>query len=143
MLTIGKLALCSGVTTDTVRYYEKQGLLAAATKTDAGYRLFDEQAIRRLHFIRQAQHCGFSLVEIRELLALKESDKACCNDVRSVAIQKKLFLEHKIKALQVMSQALGELITVCSDATGPLAECPIIGALESSTEKQQRGKGHG
>ena len=93
--------------------------------------------------IRQAQHCGFSLVEIRELLALKESDKACCNDVRSVAIQKKLLLEHKIKALHVMSLALNELITVCSDATRPLAECPIIEALESSLAKQQKGKRNG
>lgn len=76
------------MTTDTIRYYEKEGLLAPASKTAAGYRLYDEQAVRRLHFIKHAQQCGFSLMEIRELLALKERDDACCNDVHRVAIEK-------------------------------------------------------
>ena len=106
MRTIGKLALQADVTTDTVRYYEKEGLLAPASKTGAGYRLYDEDAVRRLRFIKQAQQCGFSLTEIRELLTLKNSDSACCKDVKSVAIAKKLQLEHKVRALQVMSQAL-------------------------------------
>lgn len=143
MLTIGKLALRVDVTTDTVRYYEKEGLLAPARKTDAGYRLYDDTAIRRLRFIKQAQHCGFSLVEIRELLALKNSDAACCKDVKSVAIEKKLHLEHKIKVLRVMSQALSELITICDDETRPLEECPILAALESSMEKQLKGDRNG
>ena len=143
MLTIGKLALGSVVTTDTIRYYEKEGLLAPASKTGAGYRLYDEQAVRRLHFIKHAQQCGFSLMEIRELLALKESDDACCNDVRRVANEKKLLLEHKIKALKDMSQALSELITICNDESRPLANCPIIEALENSMVKHVRGKTYG
>ncbi len=143
MLTIGKLALSADVTTDTVRYYEKEGLLAPVRKTDAGYRLYDDTAIRRLRFIKQAQQCGFSLAEIRELLALKSSDAACCKDVKSVAIEKKLHLEHKIKALQVMSQALSELITICDDETRPLEECPILAALESSMALQLKGNRNG
>ena len=139
MLTVGKLALRVDVTTDTVRYYEKEGLLAPARKTDAGYRLYDDTAIRRLRFIKQAQQGGFSLAEIRELLALKSSDAACCKDVRSVAIEKKLHLEHKIKALRVMSQALSELITICDDETRPLEDCPILAALESSMALQLKG----
>lgn len=140
MLTIGKLALCAEVTADTLRYYEKEGLLAPARKTDAGYRLYDDEAIRRLRFVRQAQQCGFSLAEIRELLALKNSNAACCKDVRSVAIEKKLQLEHKIKALKAMSQALNELITICDDETRPLDECPILTALESSLTKQMKAE---
>ena len=143
MLTIGKLALSADVTTDTVRYYEKEGLLAPVRKTDAGYRLYDDTAIRRLRFIKQAQQCGFSLAEIRELLALKSSDAACCKDVKSVAIEKKLHLEHKIKALCVMSQALSELITICDDETRPLEECPILAALESSMALQLKGNRNG
>ena len=139
MLTIGKLALSADVTTDSVRFYEKQNLLAPARKTDAGYRLYDDTAIRRLRFIKQAQQCGFSLAEIRELLALKSSDAACCKDVRSVAIEKKLHLEHKIKALRVMSQALSELIMICDDETRPLEDCPILAALESSMAQQLKG----
>jgi len=143
MHTIGKLAQHVGVTTDAVRYYEKEGLLAPARKTVGGYRLYDENATRRLRFIKQAQQCGFSLGEIGELLALKNSDAACCKDVRNVAIEKKLQLEHKIRALQLMSQALSELISICTDETRPLDECPILAALENSMAKQTTGKGNG
>lgn len=143
MRTIGKLALQADVTTDTVRYYEKEGLLAPASKTGAGYRLYDEDAVRRLRFIKQAQQCGFSLTEIRELLTLKNSDAACCKDVKSVAIAKKLQLEHKVRALQVMSQALSELIAICNNETRPLDECPILSALETSMAKQVKGKRNG
>lgn len=140
--TIGKLALATGVTSDAIRYYEKEGLLTPTTKTGAGYRLYNEDAVRRLRFIKQAQHCGFSLSEIRELLTLKNSDAACCKDVRSVAIDKKLQLAHKIKALQIMSQALTELITICNDEAKPLDECPILAALETSMAKQKKGTTH-
>lgn len=136
MHTIGKLAQHAEVTTDTVRYYEKEGLLAPVSKTDAGYRLYDGDSVRRLRFIRQAQQCGFSLTEIRELLALKSSDAACCRDVRGVAVEKKLQLEHKIRALQVMSRALTELVTICDDESKPLDECPILAALENSMAKK-------
>ncbi|MDA8255382.1 MAG: heavy metal-responsive transcriptional regulator [Betaproteobacteria bacterium] len=139
MHTIGKLATEAGITTDTVRYYEKEGLLAPASKTSAGYRLYDEDAVRRLRFIKQAQQCGFSLAEIRELLTLKNSDAACCKDVKSLAIAKKLQLEHKIRALQVMSGALSELIAICNAETRPLDECPILAALENSIAKQAKG----
>ncbi len=140
MYTIGKIARKAGVSTDTVRYYEKEGLLAPARKTDAGYRLYDEDAARRLRFIKQAQQCGFSLGEIGELLALKNSDAACCKDVRGVAIEKKLQLEHKVRALQLMSQALTELISICTGESRPLDECPILAALENSMAKQTKGK---
>ncbi len=143
MLTIGKLALEADVTTDTVRYYEKEGLLTPASKTGAGYRLYNEDAMRRLRFIKQAQQCGFSLAEIRELLTLRNNDEACCKDVKSVTIAKKLQLEHKIKALQIMSQALSELITICDNETRSLDECPILFALESSMAKKTKGKRNG
>ncbi len=137
MHTIGKLALKLDVTTDTIRYYEKEGLLSPTNKSAAGYRLYDEAAVRRLGFIKQAQQCGFSLSEIRELLKLKNSNGACCNDVRGVAIEKKLQLEHKIRALQLMSQTLSELIVICTDESRPLDECPILTALETSMAKQK------
>ena len=143
MYTIGKLAQKTGVTNDTVRYYEKEGLLSPARKTDAGYRVYDEDAARRLRFIKQAQQCGFSLAEIGELLALKNSDAACCQDVRGVAIAKKLQLEHKVRALQLMSHALTELISICTDETRPLDECPILAALENSMTKQSKGEADG
>ena len=140
MLTIGKVAASAAVTTDTIRYYEKEGLLASTQKTEAGYRLYGSGTLGRLRFIKQAQQCGFSLTEIRELLDLKSSDAACCKDVKSVAIQKKLQLEHKINALKIMSRALSELIAICDDESKPLDECPILTALESSLQKEAIGK---
>lgn len=132
MLTIGKVAARAQVSADGIRFYEREGLISPARKSASGYRLYTEEAIRRIHFIRHAQRCGFSLSEIRELLELKAHDRACCNDVYRVAVEKKLQLEAKIKALKTMSQALTRLIEICSHDSKPLDECPILGALESS-----------
>lgn len=133
-LTIGKIARMAQVSADTVRYYEKEGLLSPVRKSDAGYRLYNEEAVRRLNFIKHAQHCGLSLSEIRELLEIKKRNDSCCNDVRTVAVHKKLQLESKIKALQEMSNALSKLIEVCTDDMKPADECPILAALETSLE---------
>lgn len=138
MFTIGKLARQADVSADTVRYYEQQGLLSPATRSAAGYRLYDGRALRRLHFVRRAQQAGFSLAEIGELLALKQRHAACCRDVRSVALEKKLQLEHKIKMLRGLSQALTDLIGVCRDETRPLDQCPILAALENSVAQPLR-----
>jgi DNA-binding transcriptional MerR regulator len=132
MLTIGEIASRVGVSADTVRYYEKQGLLRPEKRSDGGYRLYGENAIRRLQFIKQAQHCGFSLAEVAELLKLQGEPDARCDDVRHRAVAKKLELERKIRALQAMSAALNELIEVCQvQENKPLDFCPIVAALET------------
>jgi MerR family Zn(II)-responsive transcriptional regulator of zntA len=138
MLTIGKVAKLAEVSIDTIRYYERNGLVSPAQKSDAGYRLYNDEAVRRLHFIKHAQHCGLSLADIRQLLDLKRQDDACCEDVRSLVVQKKLQLEHKIQSLKAMSQALSELITICVDDTKPLDACPILAALEASLKQGHR-----
>ena len=136
MFTIGKVAARAQVSADSIRFYEREGLLSPAKKSEAGYRLFTEEAIRRLNFIKHAQQCGFSLSEIRSLLDFKSHDKSCCNDVYRVAVEKKLQLENKIKAFETMSQALSKLIKICSHDAKPLDQCPILGALESSMMQQ-------
>lgn len=133
MLTIGKVATAADVTPDTLRYYEREGLLIPTSKTPSGYRLYGDDSLRRVRFIRHAQQCGFSLSDIRELLALKSRRSACCGDVRNVAIEKKLQIECRIKALQTMSEALDELIETCVDNDRPLDGCPILSALEDAT----------
>lgn len=130
-LTIGQVASAVNVSTDTLRYYEREGLIGPASKTIGGYRLYDSDAVRRVRFIKQAQQCGFTLTEIRSLLALRGHDAACCSDVRRVALEKKLQLEAKIKAMRAMSKALDSLIVTCTDESRPLDECPILAALEN------------
>lgn len=129
-LTIGKIASALKVSTDTLRYYEREGLIGPATKSRGGYRLYDHDAVRRVRFIKQAQHCGFTLTEIRALLDLRASDAACCRDVRRVALEKKLQLEAKIKAMRVMSKTLDRLIATCSDEGRRLDDCPILAAFD-------------
>ena len=136
MLTIGKVAERAQVTADSIRFYEREGLIRPAGKSESGYRLYTEEAIRRIEFIKQAQECGFSLADIRELLELRSTDSACCDDIYRVSVQKKLQLEHKIKALTAMSQALTRLIDMCSHDRKSLDECPILGALEAGVAKQ-------
>jgi DNA-binding transcriptional MerR regulator len=132
MLTIGKIAQSSGLTTDAIRYYEKEGLIAPMQKSDAGYRLYNDTALRRLHFIRQAQHCGFSLADIRQLLTLQILDSSCCGDVRKLALEKKLQLEAKIRDMQAMSASLDSLIADCNIDDQPVNECSILASLEGA-----------
>ena len=130
MLTIGKLAAEVGVSADALRYYEREGLLAPVSKTEAGYRLFGPDAARRVRFIQHAQHCGFTLVEIHDLLNLRQLENACCSDVRQRAVAKKLQLAAKIRAMQAMSAALDQLIAECPDGAQAVDDCPILAALE-------------
>ncbi len=140
MFPIGKLARLSDVTTDTLRYYEREGLVTPNGKSAGGYRLYEQGSVRRIHFIKQAQHCGFTLAEIRELLALRGRDAACCGDVRARAIEKKLQLEHKIRMLKAMSKALDGLIADCAEETHPVEECPILAALEHAEISMPAGR---
>lgn len=135
MLTIGKLADAAGVTPDTLRYYEKEGLVQASSHTEAGYRLFGNEAIQRVRFVKRAQSCGFTLSEIADLITLQSSDEACCGDVRTRAIEKKLALEGKIRVLQKMSRSLDALLEECSPTgtSHPVDECPILAALKGAT----------
>jgi DNA-binding transcriptional MerR regulator len=139
-LTIGKVAGLAKVSTDTLRYYEREGLIEPAAKTGGGYRLYERDALRRIRFIKQAQECGFTLTEIRALLTLQSDDAACCRDVRRLAVEKKLQLEVKIKSMKVMSKALTRLIDACSAENRPLADCPILAALEGANGVKRRAR---
>lgn len=131
MLTIGKVAALSNATTDTLRFYERERLLLPS-KAPNGYRQYGEDAVQRVRFIKHAQQCGFTLAEIREMLDMRTRASACCSDMRSITVEKKLQLEHKIKALQTMSGALDRLIAACKRDDLPLDECPILAALDSA-----------
>lgn len=130
MLTIGKLAAQTELSTNALRFYEREGLLQPWSKSPAGYRLYGDDAEARVSFIKHAQHCGFTLTEINELLTLRGNDSACCDDVRRLAVEKKLQLEAKIRSMKVMSKALDLLITDCPDQGRPVGDCPILGAME-------------
>src|SRR6267143_965389 len=128
-LTIGHLAREAGVNLETVRYYERQGLLAKPPRSASGYRLFPSDAARRLRFIRRAQELGFSLKEIRELLSLRVSRRTTSADIRTRTEAKIVDIEAKIKSLESMKKTLRKLARVC-DGCSPVAECPILESLD-------------
>lgn len=137
MLTIGKVAAQTDLSTNALRFYEREGLISPVSKTPSGYRLYGENAVARVRFIKHAQHCGFTLKEICELLTLQSSDSACCNDVRRLAIEKKLRLEATIRSMKAMSGALDILIADCSEQGRAVAECPILGAMEQVSQRKK------
>ncbi len=139
-LTIGKIANLAQVSADTLRYYERERLIAPAAKSAGGYRLYERDALRHIRFIKQAQQCGFTLTEIRALLALRGNNSACCRDVRRVALEKKLQLEAKVKAMRVMSKALSHLINECSADNRPLDDCPILASLERANGVKRKSR---
>lgn len=128
-LTIGRLAKEAGVNLETVRFYERRGLLPRPPRSAAGYRLFPVEAARRLRFIRRAQELGFSLGEIRELLSLRVSASARSTDVRKRAEAKIADIEAKIRSLDSMKRTLRKLTNSC-EGCSPIAECPILESLD-------------
>lgn len=123
-ISIGQLARRAGVPIDTVRYYERNGLLAPADRTAAGYRQYGGIELRRLRFIRRAKALGFSLEEIAQLLQLNAA-RGSRAAVRKLAEQRLADLEQKIRELSAIRDALAHLVRRCS-GTGALAGCPII-----------------
>jgi MerR family mercuric resistance operon transcriptional regulator len=134
-LTIGRLARRAGVHIETVRYYQRRGLLAEPPRSLSNYRLYPEDTVRRVRFIKRAQELGFSLREIEELLSLRAAPRARCAEVRRRAEAKTEAIEEKIRALKSMRRALGKLIAECS-GRGPATECPILEALDPRPGKR-------
>jgi MerR family copper efflux transcriptional regulator len=128
-LTIGHLAREARVNLETVRYYERRGLLPKPPRSASGYRLFPSDAARQLRFIRRAQELGFSLKEIRELLSLRVSRTTTSKDIRARAEAKIVDIESKIRSLESMKKTLRKLTEVC-DGCAPLAKCPILESLD-------------
>jgi Hg(II)-responsive transcriptional regulator len=140
-LTIGKLAKQAHVNRETVRYYERRRLLPRASRSMSGYRVFADDAVRRIRFIRHAQELGFSLNEIRELLALRVNSVYTCDRVRERTEVKIADIERKIHALQHMSDALSELVAACS-RRGRTKDCPILDSLEANGWFEDHIGGH-
>jgi MerR family copper efflux transcriptional regulator len=132
-LTIGQAAAQAGVGIETVRFYERKGLIEPPARTQAGYRAFDPDVVRRIRFIRRAQELGFSLAEIRELLALRVASGTTCADIRNRALDKITQIDRRLSDLERMRRALGRLAETCG-GTGPVSACPILDALEEEDE---------
>ena len=127
-LTIGRVAQLASVGVETIRFYEREGLIAVPPRATFGYRHYPQDTIARLRFIKRAKELGFSLKEIKELLSLRVSPKVTCEEVRARAEAKITNIEDKIRQLQRMRRALVRLAETCQ-GSGPVSECPILESL--------------
>lgn len=137
-ISIGQLAKAAGVGVETVRFYERKGLLDVPARKDSGYRQYDDGAVERLRFIRRAQQVGFTLKEIQDLLALRDDPDARRADVRERSAGKIADIDAKVRDLMAMRESLVSLLESC-EGDGPAAGCPIITALGDRSVPQQTG----
>jgi MerR family mercuric resistance operon transcriptional regulator len=128
-MTISQVARLAGVGVETVRFYEREGLLDQPARPGNGYRDYPKEAVKRIQFIRRAKELGFSLKEISELLTLSGEPMSSCAEVKRQAEAKIDEIEGKIADLLRMKRALGQIAERCS-GDGPRERCPILDTLE-------------
>jgi len=130
-ITIGQLARRAGVGVETVRFYEREGLISEPPRRPSGYRDYPLETVTRIVFIRRAKELGFSLKEISELLELRVRPRRNCALVKRSADAKIADIDAKITSLRKMRRALKDLTKACDERT-PTTECPILASLGSS-----------
>jgi DNA-binding transcriptional MerR regulator/copper chaperone CopZ len=139
-MTIARAARAAGVGIETVRFYERRGLIRQPRKpANGGYREYDAETVERVRFIRQAQDLGFSLRETKELLALRADPRADCSDVRARAVKKRDEVEQKLRQLKNLRRALEALIANCPGG-GALRACTILDAIGQAAPQKPKGK---
>ena len=127
-MTIGKLAKRAGVGVETIRFYERRGLIPEPPRRSSGYRQYEEATVLRVQFIRRAKELGFTLKEIEGLLSLRVDPNAPCQDVNRRIEAKIEDIEEKIEMLERMKSTLMSLDASCQ-GRGPISECPILEVL--------------
>jgi MerR family transcriptional regulator, mercuric resistance operon regulatory protein len=135
-LRIGEVATQAGVNIQTLRYYERRGLLEEPERRPSGYRTYPPEAVRVVRFIKKSQDLGFTLQEVEELLRLREGSRSRAN-VRALALDKIRDIDEKTRRLRAIRKALSILVDSCS-CRGERMECPILEALEDDTPRRKR-----
>jgi MerR family mercuric resistance operon transcriptional regulator len=128
-LSIGSVAKLAGVPLTTMRFYERANVVRPAGRSGANYRLYSPDAVARIRFTRRAQELGFTLREVKELLALRSGGGRSCNKVRATASAKVADIEARIRSLKRMNRALARLARECETHAGG-AGCPLLDYLE-------------
>ena len=128
-MLIGQLAAETGVNIETIRYYERVGLISAPPRTRGGHRDYNEQHVQRLTFIRRGRELGFSLDDIRALLDLASRTNLACADAKDITLRQLTDVRSKIASLKKLERALKQMSGACQPGTNKL--CPIFDALSS------------
>lgn len=126
-ITIGRLARAAGVNLETVRYYERIGIMPPPPRTDGGHRAYDRAHVRRLSFIRHARELGFGIEDVRALLRLAEPERRSCSEVRDIASAHLATVRAKLARLKALERALDETVHRCTGEAVPA--CPVLDML--------------
>jgi len=135
-LRTGEVAARAGVNVQTLRYYERRGILKDPKRRASGYRAYPPDAVQLIRFIKRAQELGFTLTEIEDLLELRGNQESACSEVRGAAQAKIADIERKIRDLQAIKHALGLLVASCAKKGSP-RRCPILEALDDGKERRR------
>jgi len=133
-LTIGQLARQTDIGLETIRFYEREGLIENPPRRPSGYRAYPPETVQRVRFIRTAKELGFSLKEIGELLALRVDPVESCAHVKAIAEDRVADIEQRIRTLQRMRKALRKLVTAC-EAREATSDCPILDSLDKEARR--------
>ena len=136
-LRTGEVAARAGVNIQTLRYYERRGLIPEPERRASGYREYPPDAVRVIRFIKRSQELGFTLSEVEELLRIRGDQTASCAEVRASAKAKIDDIELKVQSLRAMKRALGILVNSCT-SDGSARECPILEALDERSRRERR-----
>jgi MerR family mercuric resistance operon transcriptional regulator len=130
-LTVGKLAQAAGVGVETIRFYEKRGLVQQPVRRGSGYRVYNPDDVTRIRFIKNAQALGFTLKEIGDLIKLEQDTRSQCSDLQTRADEKVRLIDAKIAELSRMRSELMQLSSSCA-SDQPLSECRLMNCLSGA-----------
>jgi MerR family mercuric resistance operon transcriptional regulator len=135
-LRIGQLSAATGCNIETIRYYERSGLLSAPPRTDGGHRVYGDDHLRRLNFIRRARELGFSLIDVRALLALVDREDGSCGEIRDMTMRHLIDVRAKLADLRRLERGLATMVAGCKG--GGASECPVLDALRRPAAPRAR-----
>lgn len=133
--SVGELASAVGCNVETVRYYEKIGLMPEPPRSEGGHRIYSLDLLKRLTFIRRSRELGFPIEQIRELLRFVDEPGHTCGEVKGMAMLQSRAAQEKIDDLKRLQKALNNMAARCKGQSYPLRDCPIIEALYTESEK--------
>ena len=126
MYSIGEVSTRSGVNIETIRYYERQGILPAPERSESGRRQYDADGLSRLRFVKKCRDLGFSMVDAKALLGLAGNDRPSCGEAKPIAMAHLEAIDAKMKELSRLHDALEQMVSMCGDLQAP---CPMLQVL--------------
>lgn len=139
-MPVGRLAELAGCNVETVRYYEKAGLMPEPPRTEGGHRLYSRGHLKRLYFIRRSRELGFPVEQVRQLLTLVDEPNHTCGEIKAITLLQAREVQRKISDLKRLQTALNDMSMKCGGGNYTLDNCPIVEALYKGVPEGEKGE---